>query len=266
LVDETSTKLSVKFITAHSVSAISSEEIQQEPHLVDPLLVELRDAGAADSAYKKLISVIEDGFPRSPESLDQDVRQYWGFREHLSLDDGLVLYGSRIVVPASRRSDVLTRLHSSHQGIERTKRRARQAVYWPGLTSDITNTIRSCDSCQRMLPSAPQEPMELEPEPSHVFEDVSVDLFSIGDNNYLIYADRYSGWPTVSAWMGKSPTSRDVIGVLKKNFVDLGIPVRLRSDGGGHFTSAAIGAFFKQSRMFFPHHIIRNRTVTPNRL
>jgi transposase InsO family protein len=73
-----------------------------------------------------------------------------------------------------------------------------------------------------------------------------VDLFSIGDNNYLIYADRYSGWPTVSAWMGKRPTSRDVIGVLKKFFFDFGIPVRLRFDGGGHFTSAAIDAFLKQ--------------------
>ena len=257
LVDETATQQSVKFITAFSVAAIFSEQTQQEPHLVDPLLVELRDAGAADPAYKKLINIIEDGFPRNPESLDKDIRQYWGVREHLSVDDGLVLYGSRIVVPASRRSDVLTRLHSSHQGIERTKRRARQTVYWPGLTSDITNTIRSCDLCQRMLPSAPQEPMELEPEPSRIFEDVSVDLFSIGDNNYLIYADRYSGWPTVSSWMGKSPTSRDVIGVLKKNFVDLGIPVRLRSDGGGHFTSAAIDAFFKQwgvSQVFSTPH------------
>ncbi len=129
------------------------------------------------------------------------------------------------------------------QGIERTKRRARQTVYWPGLTSDITKTVRSCELCQRMLPSSVREPMEMEPEPTLVFEDCSADLFQYGSNNYLIYADRLSGWPAVTAWMGKTPTSGDVISALKKNFVDLGIPVRLRSDGGPQFASAEISSF-----------------------
>lgn len=86
----------------------------------------------------------------------------------------------------------------------------------------------------------------MEPEPTRVFEDVSADLFTHGHNNYLIYADRLSGWPTVTAWMGKTPTSADIIGALKKSFVDLGIPVRLRSDGGPQFASAETSSFCKK--------------------
>jgi hypothetical protein len=95
----------------------------------------------------------------------------------------LVLQGSRLVIPTALRKDVLKKLHLAHQGIERTLRRARQLVYWPGLTSDITNTINSCAECQAMLPSPGREPMMSDPPPSRVFEDVSIDIFSYSGNH-----------------------------------------------------------------------------------
>ena len=246
LVADSSIAKLVSAYTISMVASIVSDECKPDHHLVDPLLAELRQAGAEDPSYKLLITTIVNGFPCRPEDLQVDVCQYWSVREQLSVDDGLVLFGSRIVIPSTRRKDVLTRLHASHQGIDRTKRRARQTVYWPGLTSDITNIVRACESCQKALPSAAQEPLEIEPEPTRVFEDVSADLFTHGNNNYLIYADRLSGLPTVTAWMGKTPTSGDIIGAFKKSFVDLGIPVRLRSDGGPQFASAETASFCKK--------------------
>ncbi len=50
-------------------------------------------------------------------------------RDDLTVTDDLVLKGTQIVIPKALRKDVLYELHSSHQGIEHTKRRARQAVY-----------------------------------------------------------------------------------------------------------------------------------------
>ncbi|XP_045105474.1 uncharacterized protein LOC123500985 [Portunus trituberculatus] len=35
------------------------------------------------------------------------------------------------------------RLHDSHRGVEATRRRARQTVFWPGIDSDIANTVRA---------------------------------------------------------------------------------------------------------------------------
>ncbi|QQP40681.1 Uncharacterized protein FKW44_014813 [Caligus rogercresseyi] len=45
--------------------------------------------------------------------------------------DGVVLYGSRVVIPLEMRKFVLDDLHVAHQGKERTLKRARQCVYWP---------------------------------------------------------------------------------------------------------------------------------------
>lgn len=45
------------------------------------------------------------------------------------------------VVPAALRRSVLAPLHDSHRGAEVTKRRARQAVYWPGIYANIVNTV-----------------------------------------------------------------------------------------------------------------------------
>ena len=40
--------------------------------------------------------------------------------------------------------NVLHKLHSAHQGMDRTKRRARQACYWPKMNNDIEKMVRKC--------------------------------------------------------------------------------------------------------------------------
>ena len=110
-------------------------------HLADPLLEELRTAGAADPNYTVLLATIQEGFPSNIKKLPTAIRSYWKVRHDLWTDNGLPWKGSRIVIPPSRRIDTLRRIHSSHQGIERSKRQARQLVYWPGLTNDIVTTV-----------------------------------------------------------------------------------------------------------------------------
>ena len=68
-------------------------------------------------------------------------------------------YISLLVIPVSKWPEILSKLHVAHQGIERSKRRARQVVFWPGISNDITNTVRVCVSCQEALPSLQREPL-----------------------------------------------------------------------------------------------------------
>ena len=65
----------------------------------------------------------------------------------------------------------------SHQGIERTKRPARQTVYWPGIINDITATIQSYNICQERQPSQCKKTMMTDLQPTMIFEDVSCDFF-----------------------------------------------------------------------------------------
>ena len=172
--------------------------------------------------------------------------QYKSIKDYLSVEDGLILYGSRILIPKSSRKDVLAKLHMSHQGVERTKRRARQTVYWPGIINDIATTIQSCNSCQERQPSQCKEPMMTDLEPTMIFEDVSCDFFSYGGHEYLVYADRYSGWPVLFHFQHGNTKTRHLIQSLRKCFSDLGVPKQLRSDGGPQFTSRELRIFLEK--------------------
>merc|ERR1712061_131554 len=141
------------------------------------------------------------------------------------------MYGCHIVMPRSLRLDTLKRLHASHQGIEKTRRRAQQTVYWPGISADIKNTVGNCTACQERLPSRQQETYLGDPMPLVPFAEVAADLFTHAGKQYLAAVDRLSGWPCV--WPLRLDTSTTKVKkCLREMFVTYGVPSRLRSDGG----------------------------------
>ncbi|XP_043223982.1 uncharacterized protein K02A2.6-like [Amphibalanus amphitrite] len=230
-----------------SVSTIQEITVLQgETHLPDPRLEKLTEVASSDSEYQLLLRAVTDGFPVSKEQLPQPLRPFWSVRHELSTHSGLILKGCRIVIPAASRKATLEALHASHQGVDRTKRRARQTVWWPGINSDITNTVGACDACQERRPSLPPEPIVLEPPPSRIFEDLSSDIFTLSGRDFLVCVDRLSNWPVIFQFPRGDTTSRQVIQALREVFVTLGVPVRLRTDGGPQFKSREIAAFLKR--------------------
>lgn len=223
----------------------------------DPAMEELRRAAHEDPAYVELLQHIKQGFPSDRYALPNTLRPYWKLREDLYCEEDLVLYGARVVVPAALRHRVLARLHDSHRGAEATKRRARQAVYWPGIDADIVNTVRACEPCQVMQPSQQREPHLCDDNPTRPFESVSADFFSTAGKYFLVVADRLSGWPVVVS-CGVDTTSSATIRHLRQLFRDLGVPVRLRTDGGPQFASQEFAAFLERwgirHNMSTPHY------------
>ena len=233
-------------VVSRVIMAQSINGDNNSTHLVDPLLISLREIGQADEHYRTLIKWIQHGFPSVHTDTMGELQQFAKLRHNLTVDDNLVLYQARIVVPTAARSDILARLHASHQGMVRTKQRARQTVYWPGLSNDIVKVIQNCRSCQELHASQSSEPFAMEPSPSRVFEDTSADLFAFAGNSYLVYVDRLSGWPSLRVWNKRDPTSRDVIRVLREFFTALGVPVRFRSDNGPQFNSREFTQFLSR--------------------
>jgi len=181
-------------VTLQAVEPISCPQAAEQGDLA---LEELQQAARSDPAYNELLQGVRQGFPRDRFALHNTLCPYWKLRENLYADGDLVLYAACIVVPAALRRRVLARLHDSHRGAESTKRRTRQAVYWPGIDSDITNIVRACELCQIMLPSQQQEPLLCDENPTRPFQSVSADFFTAAGKFFLIYADRLSGWPAV---------------------------------------------------------------------
>ena len=164
------------------------------------------------------------------------MRPYWAMRDRLTVDDDLIVCGPRLVIPHRMRSDVLNRLHESHQGIQQTTMRARQTIYWPNIDNDIANIVRSCRLCREHLQTLQKEPMMADPPPSRVFQSVSTDYFYHDGRSHLVYVDRLSGWPIVRD-CARDATSRHLVSALRDTFSSTGVPSVLHSDGGPQFAA-----------------------------
>ena len=183
-----------------------------EGQIANLRLAELQEATRADSDYQALLTTVRNRFPDEKRDLCPAAQPCWTVRHHLTVDQDLVLKGPRIVVPRSLRRSVLDDLHAAHQGLNRTKARARQVVYWPQLSNDIDIIIRSCAECRHHAPSQVKEPLLATEDrcPALPFESTSADLFECQGYQFLVYVDRKTGWPCV-AKIGRTATSADVV-------------------------------------------------------
>ena len=219
---------------------------------------QIRDAAVNDIEYITLIETVISGFPKSQSDLPTCLMPYWTSQMELSVFEGIVCKGARIVIPRSIRQKVLHYLHSSHQGIERTKQRARQIAFWPGMNREIENIVRTCTKCCTYKPSQPSEPLVQAEIPELPFSSTcTTDLFSCGGKQWLVYADITSGWTSVGN-MGRSASSLSVVDTLRSWFTDVGVPSTITSDGGPQFGSRKFREFCEEwgitHNMSTPHY------------
>ena len=92
--------------------------------------------------------------------------------------DGVLFCGEQIVVPHALRPDMLTRIHEGHQGIVKCKRRARQSLYWPGITNDVAEMCKSCNLCMKYQYQQPPEPLTQEHQESP-WHKVASDIYTL---------------------------------------------------------------------------------------
>ena len=232
-----------KFVRAVVTRSMSQAANTDHSSSIDSNLEWVKRETANDETCTLIRQAIVNGFPRTVRQVHPLLQPFWGVRNELSESEGLILRnGIQIVIPLSIRREILSRLHSSHQGIEGTRRRARQSVYWPGINSDISSTVGTCVECQQYLPSQAREPMCSEKIPSGPFVEVSTDLFSESGQSFLVLTDLFTGWPLVHRWY-QDPTSGQVINVLKHWFSSTGIPMRLKSDNGPQYNADEFAKF-----------------------
>ena len=112
---------------------------------------EIKTWTAKDPVLSRVHHSILHGWPTSVS--EPSLRPYSDRRDELSVTDGCVLLGARVVVPPPGREFVLEQLHDTHPGITRMKSLARSYVWWPGIDKDIVSTVQKCQICQESRPS-----------------------------------------------------------------------------------------------------------------
>ena len=92
---------------------------------------------ARDPILNLLRHYIHMGWPVDRRMLLQEIHTFWNYRENLSMGNGLVTKGARLVIPSTLRSKVLEQIHEGHLGIEKCMLKVSDSVFWPGISNDI---------------------------------------------------------------------------------------------------------------------------------
>ena len=156
------------------VFALELEEINplDTVKITSERLSQLQKATEQDPVMQALKSTILIGWPDTKEQVPLTVRDYWNFREELTLHNGVLFKNQRIIIPHSLRSEMLARLHSSHLGIEACLRKARDRIYWPDMTTHIKEAVAKCEVCAEYQTANPQQPMQTHKIPRETLESV----------------------------------------------------------------------------------------------
>ena len=208
-----------------------------------------RTAQKQDSICSKLMEFCNSGWPKR-NTLKGNLNKYWQFRASLTINDDLLLFGSRIVIPESKQMETLEKIiHQGHQGFQKCRFRIVSAVWWPGVTKALENFIKTCPVCQQtVLPK--REPLMTTQLPNHPWEKLATDLFELKGSTYILLVDYYSRFVEVQKL--NSTTTASVIAFLKPMFARYGIPATLISDNGPQFISAEMKEF---AETYGFHHI-----------
>lgn len=114
---------------------------------------------ATDNDLEKLKTIIRQGWPETKDQLPPSLTEYFTFRDELSIRNGLVFKGERLGIPFGVRSHIKARIHASHVGVQGCLRRARESVYWPGMTKELIDYVSGCSTCNAYPQDQPKEPL-----------------------------------------------------------------------------------------------------------
>ena len=207
-------------------------------------LIEFRTATANDPTLQQLISVVMDGWPSERSKVSETIKPYFPFKDEIVYCDGLLFRGNQIIVPKCLQSEMLSRIHESHQGIVKTKRRARGVLFWPGMNSQIEDAISKCAVCAEFRKAQPAEPLISHDIPNRPWSKIAADFFHHNGHDYLIIVDYYSKFPEVIKV--PSTKSQTVIYAMQSVFSRTGIPDELITDNGPPFNGAEFAQFAKK--------------------
>ena len=220
---------------------------------------EVIKATKKDERLTALRSIIQ-GQAAASKELDESVRaEFARVIEELTVaESGIVLRGSRIVLPASLQERALAIAHEGHQGSTKTKQLLRTKVWFSGIDRMTEELMARCALCQLNEEVDTAQPLQPSEMPSRPWQKLACDFYGPLPNGHelLVVVDRHSRMPVV---IEVSSTSADnVVPKLEELFSFVGIPEELASDNGppfnGHKFAAFANSFGFRHRRVTPEH------------
>ena len=202
---------------------------------------EFQKATAEDPVLQAVKDAVHEGWPKTKAKTQAEIKPYWTCKDEISCVDGLLFKGNKVIVPKSLQPQMLDIIHESHQGIVKSKQRARDLLFWPGMASQIEDKVSKCQVCAQHQKAQAKEPMISSKIPDRPWAKIGVDLFEYNNTHYLLSVDYYSKWIEIAKLDNQS--SKNTITYLQSQFSRYGIPDQLISDNGPQFISAEFAEF-----------------------
>ena len=195
---------------------------------------------ARESAKDPIISMvmrfIREGWQQKKNDEGTEMHRFRQVATLLSVYNGCLVNGSRVVIPASMRRNVLGLLHLGHFGMQRMSQLARTAVYLQNIDDDIEATCRHCIPCgeHQNRPAKPAiHPWMLPEKPwSRLHLDHAINFMG---TNWLLLTDAYSKYQCIHPT--QSVSAKATVDLLEQNFEHFGYPHTLVTDNASAFMS-----------------------------
>ena len=109
---------------------------------------------------------------------------------------------------------MLALIHGTHLGIVKCKQRAREALYWAGMSAQIEDKVKDCTVCHNYAPAQQKQPLMPSPVSDLPWAMAASDIFAFEGHHYLVLVDYYSKYIEVTKL--NDLTSQDTIEALRR--------------------------------------------------
>jgi hypothetical protein len=233
--------------------ALSRHPVKEGKILLASTAVKLRK-GKKLAEANPFLERVKQGYEKDPWFADP------ANTENLTQINGVYTLADAIVVPNydQLRLQVLQECHDApyagHPGRDKTLQLVKHWFWWPTVTTDVTQYVKTCDSCQRnksrnKLPAGLLQPLSVPGEPWQSFSmDMVVDLpqTEAGSDSITVFVDRLTKMVHLAPCR-KTDTAKDVVQLFISNVFRLhGMPQHMVTDRDPKFTSIFWKEFFAQ--------------------
>ena len=209
---------------------------------------EIKSKTRKDPVLSRVKSYIQNGWPES-KHLDESFAPYIQKKDELSLEDDVVLWGHRVVIPQDEdmRQRLVKELHSTHPGIVKMKALARSYIWWPAIDKTLERYVRTCTTCQEHQHAPQHAPIHPWEFPDKPWSRLHIDYATIDNQEVLIVVDAHSKW--IEAVRVHRATASATVTVMRRLFATHGIPETIVSDNGTQFISEEFEKFLSDNNV-----------------
>ena len=88
-----------------------------------PKLNTLKQETVEDKSLADLMTTVKTGWPADKTNVAEGAKPYWNYYDKFCVMNGILLKGTRVIIPVTMRPEMLRIIHSSHVRIDKCKYR-----------------------------------------------------------------------------------------------------------------------------------------------